>query len=86
MGSFPNAKDWIGSARLGKALEAVCPRQVRVQARARSADGLDLGKEARGNSEVPPEKGISRRHIWEEAGMYLRMPSASSKCGYIIFI
>ena len=83
MGLFQNAKDWIASARMGKALEAVCPRQVR--ARARSADGLNLGKEARENIEVPPEKGISRRHIWE-AGMYLRIPSASSKCGYIIFI
>ena len=33
MGLFQNAEDWIASARMGKALEAVCPRQVQVWAR-----------------------------------------------------
>ena len=54
---FQNAKDWLTSTRVGKALEAVCPWQVRVQARARSADALDLGEKARENRKVPTEKG-----------------------------
>ena len=37
------------------------------------------------NIEVPPKKGISREQFWKQAGMYLRIPSASSKCGNIIF-